>query len=689
MTELNIEPVLENAQMGLWTMEITQSDPPVCRMRGNRVMQHLLALSNPEEPEAMYAFWWEHIHPSYVSYILDAIEYLKTHACVEVEYPWYHPEKGWRYIRCGASTLQNQNGVLSLQGYHQDVTDLLRKSGTLGQDYQIEDFYKFKKYASYFMDVYEEMNEVDPDTMQVSRIFVRKDRYPLFEEQENLFQIARENVHPQDYDNFCAFIHAWQKNRENRSLELRIQMLDTTYLWVQMIITTAMLNGKEKWLLCFHDIDASRKAEEMTKEREALLSAVAKENAHMLDIDLVLARVRDIDTAREFSFDHFLTQLYPVYQEEERHRLSAFFSKEKLQETLRKKKTVYIDVQRQRDGSFYGWDRMTLVVPKDMENRLLLLIKTMDEEYLMQVILTQYIEKNFEVLCLIECKEKFLIPFQIQSNNLLETEVHDYTRITQSYIDRFVVPEERVRARCNMEIEKILRHLRLNKLYYFSVGIIDTKGNQRRMLFQYHYYDASSLRILLMVSDISKQYKLEQEEKKKMEAMAHKANTDHLTGLFNRYYCETKIHTYLQEEGAHSCSAFLLIDLDDFKKINDTFGHAAGDQALRDVSNLLQQYFRSTDIIARFGGDEFVVFMKDIRDKTVLPKLMNRLLGQLDFSYRTETDQLHLRASIGIALAPENGMEMDVLYQKADKALYRIKKQGKRGYAIYDAQKDQ
>lgn len=187
-----------------------------------------------------------------------------------------------------------------------------------------------------------------------------------------------------------------------------------------------------------------------------------------------------------------------------------------------------------------------------------------------------------------------------------------------------------------------------------------------------------------MVADTTEQYLLNQSEKEQIERLKLKANTDELTGLYNRYYCKTHINEYLQEVPQGQQAVFLLIDLDNFKNLNDSLGHLAGDQALVDVANVLKNSFCDDAIISRFGGDEFVVFVKNIQDIKLFNRLISRLLQQLDLYYQSEKDQINIQASIGIALAPIDGRDMNTLYLKADKALYQAKEGGKNRYKYYN-----
>ena len=188
----------------------------------------------------------------------------------------------------------------------------------------------------------------------------------------------------------------------------------------------------------------------------------------------------------------------------------------------------------------------------------------------------------------------------------------------------------------------------------------------------------------MMVADTTEQYLLNQSEKEQIERLKLKANTDELTGLYNRYYCKTHINEYLQEVPQGQQAVFLLIDLDNFKNLNDSLGHLAGDHALVDVANVLKNSFCDDAIISRFGGDEFVVFVKNIQDIKLFNRLISRLLQQLDLYYQSEKDQINIQASIGIALAPIDGRDMNTLYLKADKALYQAKEGGKNRYKYYN-----
>lgn len=174
------------------------------------------------------------------------------------------------------------------------------------------------------------------------------------------------------------------------------------------------------------------------------------------------------------------------------------------------------------------------------------------------------------------------------------------------------------------------------------------------------------------------------EDATETQHLREKADRDSLTGLYNRSYAVEKINGMLQEfspapECVHAC---VLMDLDNFKKLNDTLGHQKGDQALQDVANILRQHFREYDIVCRLGGDEFLIFVQNIQ-RNVIEKNIGSLLKKLTLTYEKEEKKVCITVSAGIYLVKEPGHDFRELYQKADETLYRVKNSSKNGYRIY------
>src|SRR5258708_7166208 len=132
-------------------------------------------------------------------------------------------------------------------------------------------------------------------------------------------------------------------------------------------------------------------------------------------------------------------------------------------------------------------------------------------------------------------------------------------------------------------------------------------------------------------------------------------------------------------------AAFLFLDLDDFKKVNDRFGHAVGDGLLKEVAVRLRAAVRSDDFVARIGGDEFCVLMQDIADPREAAAVAQKLLHELHSSYRVAAYDVVSGGSIGIACVPMDGDDVPTLLKLADSAMYRAKQLGRNGYQFFSA----
>lgn len=180
----------------------------------------------------------------------------------------------------------------------------------------------------------------------------------------------------------------------------------------------------------------------------------------------------------------------------------------------------------------------------------------------------------------------------------------------------------------------------------------------------------------------------ELEERKQLKEaeklLRHLAYYDSLTNLPNRLFFQERLVLELTHAKRNEGKlAVMLLDLDHFKEVNDVLGHSVGDKLLKVVGERLSRVVRRQDAIARFGGDEFVFVLPKIKQVEHVVQLVRRILRVFDESFLVDSHRLNISSSIGIALFPENGVDMDTLVKDADIAMYEVKRHGRNNYQFY------
>ncbi|MBF0190884.1 MAG: diguanylate cyclase [Magnetococcales bacterium] len=184
-------------------------------------------------------------------------------------------------------------------------------------------------------------------------------------------------------------------------------------------------------------------------------------------------------------------------------------------------------------------------------------------------------------------------------------------------------------------------------------------------------------RIVCLERDITQTREME-------NRLKHLAFHDPLTHLPNRQLFHDRLHQALAQGRRHAqMVAVMLFDLDHFKHINDTLGHAAGDQLLREVANRLKSCVRESDTVARLGGDEFTAVLTNVSDSSQVRKVAKKMLKALGRKFYLTGHKVTVTSSIGVSLYPHDGDELADLIDKADKALYQAKNAGRNTVRFY------
>ncbi len=229
-------------------------------------------------------------------------------------------------------------------------------------------------------------------------------------------------------------------------------------------------------------------------------------------------------------------------------------------------------------------------------------------------------------------------------------------------------------------IEALSNALAGKKINVFDARIINEKGDGvwHRIKFAVIYGDdGNALRFIGTLTDIDK-------EKKEKTRLISQAETDQLTGFLNKLSVSMRISELLKENpGAQG--ALLFMDIDDFKKLNDTYGHHEGDLFLKQFSDKLSIRFGAHDVLGRVGGEEFVLFVDgaNLTQEAMVEKAKKTAEDVLKICHSVKLENVPERefsCSIGISLRNVNGTTYTALYESADKAMYAVKKSGKNNY---------
>lgn len=192
----------------------------------------------------------------------------------------------------------------------------------------------------------------------------------------------------------------------------------------------------------------------------------------------------------------------------------------------------------------------------------------------------------------------------------------------------------------------------------------------------FYWEEDQSVRMLIYRQNIDR-------EKRHELLMKEKMRRDSLSKLYNKAATQEAARRLLLKNPNQSY-AFFILDIDNFKTVNDTCGHAVGDMVIADFAGKIKLQFREDDIVGRIGGDEFVVFVP-VPSSEWAERKAGILSRTLRYEFSAAQKSCSISASIGVAISPKAGTTFEVLYQNADSALYETKKRGKNGYSVYSA----
>ncbi len=172
-------------------------------------------------------------------------------------------------------------------------------------------------------------------------------------------------------------------------------------------------------------------------------------------------------------------------------------------------------------------------------------------------------------------------------------------------------------------------------------------------------------------------------QKKQLDKLQFKAQRDQMTNVFNKSTTMEKINETIKRGKKYERHALFVIDIDDFKHVNDTYGHLQGDYVLTTIVSKLVNKFREEDIVGRIGGDEFVALMKNVSGREQIVRKAETICKEFNREFKYNDEVMRVSCSIGVTVYPMDGKDYEELVQHADKALYEVKADGKNSYMMY------
>lgn len=297
--------------------------------------------------------------------------------------------------------------------------------------------------------------------------------------------------------------------------------------------------------------------------------------------------------------------------------------------------------------------------------------------YLKSDFLLQILADTFEAVHVIQFDKEFVMPVRV----VMPLFFNEYNLDIVRYIEllHLFVPEEDCKI-----IEKCI-----NEKKVFDVNgnhVIRTSWNFKSNNVQKDCWynilisldeNVSKDDMIIAFRDISEL----ENNKNTVNILKHTSEIDGLTNIFNRLAIERKISEYIIEN-PDEVGLFLLLDLDNFKTVNDVCGHIEGDNLLIETADKLTHFCRNTDIVGRLGGDEFIMFLPSVKE-TDIDLLVYRIIKKLRKEYNKSNIHFKVTVSIGISYYPKDGKSFSELYNCSDIALYEAKHKGKNCYSVY------
>jgi len=297
-----------------------------------------------------------------------------------------------------------------------------------------------------------------------------------------------------------------------------------------------------------------------------------------------------------------------------------------------------------------------------------------------------YISPGYAHIHGVTC-EQYLASVSSREEDIADILAEDYQRVVKTYEQQIIdkkdfLVEYRIR-RADGQIrwirEQCTVHRISNGVIHELLGVLQDitsqKNTEEKLLEAKNTLEATVKQRTLELAETVSQLEEEIKEREKISAeLKFLANHDALTGLPSLRLCKDRLDRSLAESRRNNQkSAVLFVDLDDFKLVNDSFGHECGDLVLKTTADRIRAEIREIDTVARIGGDEFLVILSQISDVADTQPIARNIIDQISQLIHVNQQEVTVGASVGIAVYPDDGTTSDELIRQADKAMYLVK----------------
>lgn len=559
---------------------------------------------------------------------------------------------------------------------------------------------KMEKYAPVLIDAYDEFFEVDLADRCFRPIFLTSEKSVITGQDTGvqISEVTERYIHEEDRRSFqhlfCreSLEEVCAKGARKR-VEFRRRWADGQYDWVRGTLFSPKECGQDKALFYTVDIGREKDAAGLLQMNRDLFGVFLDAYMGIAVLDLVHETGTIIQynpmpqlALRSYGWDHLMEYLCgSVIYPGDRKIFSDTFSISHMRGVWRGgQRSLSLEVRYSEGGEGVRWAQVNAMLfsGEGEADKVYLAMQDVNEQHLLKGIVERYVYSNCDYFIYLDARNNSYVMFSGKENGmpLPPDRGSDYEREFEIYIRKYVMQEDQELAAREIKVGRVLEELDRKGEHSFYCGVIDPGRGYTRKRLKFLYYDRESQMVLMTRTDVTDIYMEQKRQNRLLQNALLRAQTDPLTGLYNQAVKEIMARRLEDEEGL---AALLFMDLDNFKVINDTLGHMKGDLMLQEVAGVLKKTLRAADISGRVGGDEFIALLHPVGSQAGVRQCAQRICASVRNVMDRDFQDFSITCSIGIAMYPDNGREVQELVEKADKAAYAVKRKGKNGFAFY------